>query len=126
MEQEAAMTIYAECEKLAAAVDQSQPAGEFLDWLKTEKGITLVTYEHWTEQDICIYAGCEEGFMYGHKQRPCSHCNGTGKQTYSREGWVPFAHNLEALLAEWLGIDLKKVEEERRAMLRDIRERQRI
>lgn len=80
-----------ECDKLLAVKDKSQPIGEFLDWLRNEKGI-----------EFCRWMEAED---------------------IEPEGYYPDYTRTEELLAEYFEVDLKKVEEERRAMLDDLRER---
>lgn len=65
-----------ELEKLAAVSDQTQAAGEFIDWLQDEHGIFLA-----------------------------------GPDRY------PVGRSLDALLAEWQGIDRDKLEQEKRAII---------
>lgn len=42
----------------------------------------------------------------------------------SEEQWMPVRGTIESILAEYFGIDMNKVEEERRAILDDIRSKQ--
>lgn len=76
-----------ELDKMSAAKTQSQPAGEFLEWLLGEKGFVLAKYE--------------------------------GDANYPH----PIYETIEELLAEHFEIDLKKIEEEKRAMLEYLRSR---
>jgi len=43
------------------------------------------------------------------------------KDSYPPEQWVPLKKSFEQLFADYFSIDLKKVEEERRAILEEIR-----
>lgn len=79
-----------ECERMAAVREKSQAIGEFLEWLREEKGWTIA----------------EE---YGNSDR-----------------LLPVRYSTEALLAEFFGIDLNKVERERRAILEGCRSTRRI
>ena len=44
-------TTYPEHEKLQAVNEKSQAIGEFLDWLRDEKRVQLVTWEEWEEEE---------------------------------------------------------------------------
>ncbi len=79
-----------ECEKMVAVTEKSHAIGEFVDWLNDEKGIHLR-----------IYVELDD--------------DGT-----TRSRWVAQPQPMENLLAEYFGIDLKKVESERRAILEAI------
>jgi len=89
-----------ECEKLKAVSEYSQKIGEFLTWLVNVKQLDLSKYQ---EVEECQYCG-EDGMF-------------TGEQL------MPYHTDKEQLLAEFFGIDLKKVEEERRALLSSIQEK---
>lgn len=84
------MTDYPECEKLSAVRDKSDLLSSFLDFMRDE-GITLAK---WSEN------GIDEDragpFLY-------SVCGGDNEKN--------------ELLAKFFGIDMKKVEAERRALL---------
>ena len=69
-----------------------------------EKSRELTNFVDWLREQK--YAICEEKEY---------------SDTYPREQWYPLRKNFEELFAEYFGIDLKKVEEERRALLEEIR-----
>jgi hypothetical protein len=98
---------YPECEKMSAVQPKSQAIGEFLNWLRDEKGVQLAKYhEH---SDACY----EEDVEHEEGEEICER----------NEAQLDiFPVNMESLLAEYFEIDLKKVEEERREILADIRE----
>lgn len=104
---------YPECDRLHEATKRTQPAGEFLEWL-SERGIHLMEYGHWQDQESCFRC---LGFGKLNAGDPCPSCGGLGAIAVDREGYLPVTKSREALLAEWQGIDLTKVEEERRTML---------
>ena len=86
-----------ECERLHEVAPQSQVVGEFLEWLQVEKGFVLGNYhEHSDECDG------EDRF------RTCGLRSGE---------LFPVRISIEKLLAEFFKIDLTKVENERRALL---------
>jgi hypothetical protein len=73
--------------------DHSHIVGDFLDWLNGQ-GIVLARWGHET------YIGAD------------------GKEwTGTEDRLIPDHKRIEARLAEWYGIDLDAVEEEKRAML---------
>ena len=113
---------FPEHEKMAKVKSQSQSIGQFLDWLHQEKHIQFHRYE-----DVCYECGRilppfpddpdAEGDFY------CldfadTDCDGERR---SRE-LVPDYTSTEKLLAEFFGIDLEKVEQEKQGMLAMIRE----
>lgn len=124
--------MYPEHEKMSKIVDKSQAIGEFLDWLQQEKGAVV---HHWVSNDYeekcpgsSIFHFCVDG-KRAHgvggeliaTAVSCTRCKGTGKVTEHFEGWMDVG-NTSDLLAEFFGIDLKKIEQEKRAMLDSIRE----
>lgn len=87
-----------ETDKMIAVKDQSQAIGEFLEWLD-EKG--------WW---ICRSATQEDTR------------DDEGERTGIREGdLLPIYKSIEILLAEYFNIDLKKAEQEKRALLESLR-----
>jgi hypothetical protein len=96
------MSEYPECEKMSRAREEgSQKIGEFLEWLETQ-GIHLVT-ELTDEQLEELADGDDPGLDC--EWRHYRQCMKTREQ----------------LIADFFGIDLKKVEEERRAMIEALR-----
>ena len=86
-----------ECEKMAGArAEGSQTIGAFLDWLQNERKppIVLAEYSNINEYD-------DDGAIMG-------------------DMLLPVRQRIEELLAEYFGVDLKKVEEERRQILDDL------
>lgn len=107
---------YPECSRLLAVSDTSQEIGQFLEWLWHESGVRFVADQTFTER--CMREGCDPADSAAW----CSSCENTGKVNFTAE--VPFTPNINALLADYFDIDLDKVEDERRAMLEDIRNAQ--
>ena len=100
-----------ECDKMAAVREKSQAIGDFLEWLQSgepfqnlpfKRSIFLAAYE--------VEAEDSDGEMLPEDEW----CTG--------DTLLPYAYNTERLLAQFFGIDLDKVEQERRAMLEEIRE----
>lgn len=85
-------TMTTECEKIVAVQDRSMAISEFLEWLDTQ-GICLCV----VPKTKTYYPG--EGY----------------------DRFEPISGGREQLLADFFGIDLKKVEEERREILKQLR-----
>lgn len=82
---------YPEHEKMRSVMDRSRTIGDFLDWLRDEKGVSLCKW-----QDTIRH----------------------GPDDYTPAGFYRINKRTENLLAEFFEIDLGKVEDEKRAMLR--------
>lgn len=87
---------YPEHEKMAAVRGRSEPAGELLEWLFSQ-GVSLMI---WKETKEPVGGGVVRRF----------------------EGFVSYSSNIQQILADWLGIDLDKIEREKRAMLASLAE----
>ena len=83
-----------ECEKLSKVAAQSQKCGEFLEWLLER------------------YSLCE---VHKH-DNDCEDCG------YLQNDLVLIHVNVQKLLAEFFGIDLKKLEEEKMEFLTELRQ----
>jgi hypothetical protein len=88
-----------ECEKLKAVQEKSQAIGEFLEWLTTEKGY----------------------FIQESRTRIIPAEDSLSGKAYSVQNIGPIRESWERLLAEFFEIDLDKVEQEKRALLEEIR-----
>jgi DNA polymerase III epsilon subunit-like protein len=105
-----------ECEKLSKVSEQSQKIGEFLDWLEAKSIVLSQSHEHTIgcyaphDHEKCKrrHEKCERGYERCDVARLCGFLEGV---------LVPINVTFEKLLAEFYGIDLAKVERERRAML---------
>lgn len=82
-------------EKMHDVKERSQACGELLEWLRTKGWVLGEYHEH---DDGCFVGGI----------RVC------GLKT---DELVPVTYTIERLLAEFFEIDLKQVEDERRALL---------
>lgn len=89
-----------EIDKMHEVKDRSQAIGEFLEWLLNEKDWTLAAYHEHTEQ-------CYDGERY-------PKCG-----IRSNELWQ-VQYSTEKLLAEYFEIDLRKVDDEKRAILESL------
>jgi hypothetical protein len=114
-----------ECERMRAASSTSQAQGEFLDWLQQEKHWSLCATHRHTEE--CYTLGLkpkELVALHGRFMDTTEQAKGrfNSAQCRFREGqYLPVSFQMESLLAEYHGIDLKKVEKERRALLDYVR-----
>lgn len=151
------MSNYPECDKLAEASKVTQPIGEFLDWLSSQR-IQLMTWREdltdtrptdsdchmrcrenredpcWPTSESDLYDGeyYKTHCLHWHdpeRAEPefepgtCCWCNqGRRYEVTGLKAWVSDPRNYEQLLADFMGIDLKKVDAERRQMLAAIRE----
>lgn len=122
-----APTQYPEHAKLKAIVAQSQSIGEFLDWLIEEQRIVLCSeHEHVSplvdERDGGCYASAEPGdFQWppgSGRTRVCG---------YQEGNYVPVRSNIDgkgliqSLLAQYFEIDTKRIDDEKDAMLDELR-----
>lgn len=111
---------YPECTKISAVSNKSRMIQEFIEWLN-ERGIVLAEYPK----------GCEHHKPYSSVQNSCGlghrldmfDC-GAGCEDYGETvigNLQSTHHTVERLLADFFEVDLVKAEEERRAMLDDLR-----
>jgi len=92
------MSDYPEHDKLALVKDETQAAGEFIEWLGNQ-GVFLAKRYMFDKNDQCTENDAEERY---------TRC-------------LPVSKNLVSLLAEWAGIDQNKIEAEKRQMLASLR-----
>lgn len=128
-----------ELNRMKAIKDRSQSIGGFLDWLQNEKGIVLAKYySRETDEDgNPIYRNFDHEivddwrpphpFMSQEQQKELEERQEKegiyGPMVEDGNGEVlhPYHFTIEKLLAEYFEIDLKKVEEEKRALLEELR-----
>lgn len=101
-----------ECDKMLEVSPKSQAIGEFIDWLQTEKG--WVFAKKHGHSDGCRTLG--DAGPNGDLPRATIQICGLRTGEY-----IPTSFRIEELLAEFFGIDLAKVETEKRAMLEEAR-----
>jgi hypothetical protein len=94
--------LYPECDKMHKVHEKSQAIGEFIEWLHDEKHIVFAKYHKHTEN---CYS--EDG-----RRMACGMWEGT---------LYPEFVLINSALAEFFGIDLNKVEEEKRQILEEQR-----
>jgi hypothetical protein len=112
------MSDYPEHEKLRKISDQSQICGEFLEWLKGgyqgSPGLHLCQWKeaadvpHWVHDET----GEEVSF---------SHRHATANPEWYPAGYYSPGRTTQELLAQFFGIDQKKIDAEKEQMLADIR-----
>ena len=100
--------MYPEHEKLQNVKVQSHACGEFLDWLRDEKKLVLSSY-HQHDENCGRISRTLGGQEFGDE------C-GLAKDEIVAD-YTP----IPDLLAEYFEIDQRKVEEEKRQMLRELR-----
>lgn len=100
-----------ECDRMQDVKDKSHAIGEFMDWLREEKGWT-VCEEHHHDDDCLERVARFEDDEEGDVQQICGCLEGQ---------YIPVPIRMEQLLAEFFEIDLDKVEEERQALLAEQR-----
>ena len=112
MSENANETKYPECEKLAEASEESQKIGEFLDWLLHGKDYEVCQFvESYLEND-------EEGLPREVELFTIREWYDDGHDETAEKGaYIRVGKRIEDYLAEYFKIDMKIVEEERRAML---------
>lgn len=102
-----------ELDKLKAVQPRSQACGEFLEWLETEHAVQLgKPHVHGPE--------CPGWDAEREKYNP----SGNDRCGFYSQQFESLMISREKLLAAFFGIDLKKVEEERRAILEHLRRKQ--
>ena len=98
-------TIYPEHEKLQAIKEKSQAIGEFIEWLHNNKKVIFSKYFRFfkgTYNEVSEGEEVDEEDVF--------------------ESLMPSPLRIEETLAEYFDIDLKKLEEEKRAMLETLRQ----
>ena len=101
-----------ELEKLERVKERSQEIGEFLEWLLETKKYRIAKYltneEYEGEENVWV-----DKSLFG-DAKPIK------RHTIGKNELMPLSIDIEKLLAEYFGIDLTKVEEERREILKEI------
>lgn len=94
-----------ECDKMLSVRNDSNAIGNFMEWLQGERKLILCREITRKEVEKSVDAGMEDEIEY-------------------KEGdLIPDHTGIEALLAEYFDIDLKKVEEEKQAILQHLRKK---
>jgi len=91
-----------ECERLSNVSKQSDPIGQFLEWMKTEKHLVIARYMRIDDEDG------DEPEEDGDEPE--------------EEVLVENGVSIERLLADYFNIDLEVIEKERQALLKYLQE----
>lgn len=102
-----------ECERMLNVKEKSQAIGEFLEWLEETKKVHFRQFAVACGRCKCTTVERDEdGDWY---------CNECEEYTATYDVEILFPLRTEQLLAEFFRIDLNKVEQERRDMLKELR-----
>jgi hypothetical protein len=125
---------YPEHDKITRLGGANDTVGEFLDWLQGQ-GIVLHRWQEagnngeptylYTDQrpaDADMYLAGGEWYLSHLHPTPRWRRRNPDYHSWA-EGWVPVEQTTEQLLAAFFGIDLTRLEEEKREMVRRIRNR---
>jgi hypothetical protein len=113
------MSNYPEHDKQAKVIEDAGTIGEFLEWLQSDGTHLMVWRTDMTDMRQCT------GSIYPARDCPgegCDRCGGEGfYEITGIEMWVDDRRSINALLADFFGIDLTKLNAEKAQMLADIR-----
>lgn len=111
---------YPESEKALAVQPQTQIVGEFLEWLFAQ-GVRLMVWGTYQEP---VAVTCRRHGRSPASIALCEHCDpaGMAEENRPREGFLTYSSDIQQILANWKGIDLQKIEREKRAMLAQLAE----
>lgn len=114
---------YPEHDNLQVIMEISQAQGELLEWLSSQ-GVQRMKFEEWDEttQRVCDF--CTHYTELTKERCTCKVCKGKHEYeiTHHHEDWVRDRRNINEVLAEFHGINLDKLEAEKREMLKSINE----
>ena len=111
-----------ELDKMREVREQSQPIGEFIDWLAGQ-GILLmrsvpIVHERWPWESPYDVDGKR---MWGSHRGPDDGVHGPPEQYEHGDDALIHHESIEQMLARFFEIDLNAVEDERRALLDELR-----
>ncbi len=117
-------TQYPQSEKLSVDGSQWGTLNEFLEFIGS-KGIQLQVWAEHDYDEKCtgtLMEDCADGKLVGmNTGNPtsvdCRFCGGTGRKTVHTAGWESPPTSQQNLIYEFLDVDPKALEAERRAML---------
>lgn len=113
---------YPQSEKLSVEGSNWGTLNEFMEFLGS-KGIQLHVWREDEYQELCtgsIMNDCDGGkeVSFGRTTtHDCTMCHGTGERTVHTKGWVAPSTSQQNLIYEFLDVDPKALEAERRDML---------
>lgn len=106
-----------ELERHAESHDKQRTILEFLDWVRSEHRAMLMTWVETDEEHHCTGWGISECAY----DDSCRKCKGTLVEVRHHEGYFNLRVPSEHLVQDFFGVDRDKLEEERRALLDEIR-----
>lgn len=104
---------YPEHARQAKVLDDARLQGELLEWMQENGYFVCVRLP-----DICARCGA---VWPKDKCRNCTNCGFSNLFLDDRHHLVPVGKSINQILAEFHGIDLDRIEEEKRAMLKALR-----
>jgi len=111
-----------ELDKMKEVQEKSQLIGEFVDEFLRGKGISLCMWQ--TPKNACGKKPCKKKHSTIWETDECKgHHHDSYCKNYPLEGHYPIRENILQLLAEFFGIDLKKVEEEKLKIIEELRKK---
>lgn len=115
------MSEYPEHDKLTKVSEKTQAIGDFLEWIGAERSARLMVWCEWDEQEA---VECTRHGRHPNRIEQCDRCDDGGMYQVTRHyaRWTPLDGSVQDWLADWAGLDLDKIEAEKRAMLDMIRE----
>ena len=90
---------------------------DFLDWVHEKHGGMLMQWLEHDEPEPCTGWGLDDC-----KGDDCRGCKGTGERIRHHEGYFIMRTPSQQLVYEYFGIDPDKLEQERRELLRELRD----
>lgn len=130
------MTEYPEHERMKAVHRDAQAIGDFLEWLRSEETPYLLAEwetlraceagDEWVprnKQWHCVDGRMIGGYDLDEDLGKCEVCEGTGLVVPEEPMLLLARIGTEALLARYFNIDLDKINAEKDAMLKAIREK---
>lgn len=119
------MSTYPEHDKLSAIHEKSQAIGEFLEWLEGQ-GVKLCRYQDEFEtRDVYVHRDTGERKARLREPEGVEALRwlptGETKDVKVGEGFHIVVDRVEVLMAEFFGVDLAKLDAEKRQMLDELR-----
>ena len=109
-----------ECDKLAKISKQSQTVGEFLEWLQNKGIVSCMSLDNYKEK---LYNDYNLGKLTAEEHDDLiDDIDAELKYSNKDHAYIPQPLNTEKILAEFFNIDLKKVEEEKKAIVESLKE----
>lgn len=114
------MSDYPEHEKLSKVQDASQAIGEFLDWLTGEQGVQLCRWQSHANNGQPRYVGPNHPRSQELNPHGIKYVDNPDFEE-RLEGLYPDGRPIQELLAEYFGVDLQRLDSEKRVILDRLR-----